>query len=240
MIQLANQRSDDQMTKFDRVFVWSGGALFVLSLAACAYAYLIVWASPAPMSRGATHVAMNAALFGVFAFHHSLFARESIKRRLIRVVPDRLLRSFYVWIASVLLLVVLALWQRVAGTVYAVTGWRAVAHAVVQAAGIVVIAQSVAKIDALELAGIKAAAGTNALQIAGPYRWVRHPLYLGWLLAVFGAAHMTADRFTFAALTTAYLLIAIPWEERSLLATFGEPYARYQRAVRWRVIPFVY
>ena len=228
------------MTRFARAFVWSGGALFVLSLAACAYAYLIVWASPSTNGGGWTPVAVNAALFAVFALHHSLFARESIKRRVASVLPDRLLRSFYVWTASVLLLIVLALWQPIAGNVYAVTGWRAIAHAAVQLSGIWLIARSVAKINALELAGIKPASGSDALQIAGPYRWVRHPLYLGWLLAVFGAAHMTADRLTFAAVTTVYLLVAIPWEERSLVRIFGEPYARYQRTVRWRVVPYVY
>src|SRR5204863_2523936 len=134
----------------------------------------------------------------------------------------------------------LALWQPVGGTAYTVTGWRAIAHAAVQLSGIVLIARSVAKIDALQLAGIKPAAGRDALQIGGPYQWVRHPVYLGWLLAVFGAAHMTADRLTFAIITTGYLLIAIPWEERALRATFGDPYARYQQAVRWRVIPYVY
>ena len=65
----------------------------------------------------ALRVAIDAALFAVFALHHSLFARESIKRRVARVLPDRLLRSFYVWTASLLLLIVLALWQtRIAGT----------------------------------------------------------------------------------------------------------------------------
>ena len=228
------------MTRFERLFVWSGGALFVLSLAACAYAYLIGWASPSTNGRGWTPVAVNAALFAAFALHHSLFARESIKRRVASVLPGQLLRSCYVWTASVLLLIVLALWQPIAGDVYTVTGWRAIAHAAVQWSGLWLIAQSVAKIDALELAGIKPASGTDSLQIAGPYRWVRHPLYLGWLLAVFGAAHMTADRFTFAAITTVYLFVAIPWEERSLLRIFGEPYTRYQRTVRWRIIPYVY
>ena len=228
------------MTRFARVFVWSGGALFVLSLAACAYAYLTVWASPSTKGGGSTPAVVNVAVFAVFALHHSLFARESIKRRVARVLPDRLLRSFYVWTASVLLLVVLSLWQRVAGDVYIVTGWRAIAHAAVQLSGLWLIARSVAKIDPLELAGIKPASGSDSLQIAGPYRWVRHPLYLGWLLAVLGAAHMTADRLTFAALTTGYLLVAIPWEERSLLRTFGESYARYQRLVRWRIVPYLY
>ena len=228
------------MTRFDRVIVWSGGVLFVLSLAACAYAYLIVWASPATNALAWTPVAINAALFSVFAFHHSLFARESIKRHVARVVPDRLLRSVYVWIASLLLLIVLAFWQPIGGEAYAVAGWRAVAHAVAQLGGVWLIARSTATIDPLELAGIKPASGNASLQIAGPYRWVRHPLYLGWLLAVFGAAHMTADRLTFAVITTVYLFIAIPWEERSLLRMFGEPYARYQRTVRWRIIPYVY
>ena len=237
------------MTKFERFFVWSGGALFVVSLLTCAYEYLFVWASPPTASSRWTpgslgdpgrHLAIDAALFAVFALHHSLFARESIKRRLARVLPDRLLRSVYVWTASLLLLIVLALWQPIAGHAYNVTGWRAIGHAAVQLGGIWLIARSVAKIDPLELAGIRPASGSDSLQIAGPYRWVRHPLYLGWLLAVFGAAHMTADRLAFAAITTTYLLIAIPWEERSLRRTFGEPYARYQQTVRWRVVPYVY
>src|SRR6185503_133569 len=104
------------MTRFERLFVWTGGTLFVLSLGACAYEYLFFWASP-PAVPGrwsrAEALTIDAALFAVFALHHSLFARESIKRRIPRAVPDRLLRSAYVWTASLLLLIVLALWQPV-------------------------------------------------------------------------------------------------------------------------------
>src|SRR6185436_6021955 len=121
-----------------------------------------------------------------------------------------------------------------------VAGWRAIGHAVLQLCGLWVIARSVSGVDALELAGIRPASGRDALQITGPYRWVRHPLYLGWILVVFGAAHMTGNRFAFAAISTGYLLIAIPWEERSLGDAFGPAYADYQRTVRWRVVPFVY
>ena len=99
--------------------------------------------------------AIDAVLFAVFALHHSLFARESIKRTVARVVPERLLRSFYVWTASALLLGVLALWQPVGGDVYHVTGWPAFVHAAVQLFGIWLIARSVARISPLELAGIK-------------------------------------------------------------------------------------
>ena len=216
--------------------------MFALSLAACAYVFAEVWTSPAVVAGGSpvSAVTINAVLFAVFALHHSLFARESIKTRIARVVPDRLLRSFYVWTASVLLLGVLALWQRVGGDVYHVTGWPAFLLAAVQISGIVVIARSVRRISALELAGIGPAAPNDALQVEGPYRWVRHPIYFGWLLVLFAAPHMTADRLAFAAISSTYLLVAIPWEERSLLRAFGEPYARYQRAVRWRVVPYVY
>jgi protein-S-isoprenylcysteine O-methyltransferase Ste14 len=228
------------MTKFDRLFVWAGGAMFALSLAVCAYFFLVVWAAPAA-GGGWLAVAINAGIFSIFALHHSVFAREPIKRRLAAVVPERLIRSFYVWTASVLLLAVLAAWQVLEGAVYHVTGWPAVCLAALQLAGLWLIIRSVARIDPLELAGIDAhdRAG-NALQTDGPYRWVRHPLYLGWVLVVFGAAHMTANRFAFALMSTMYLMLAIPWEERSLLRAFGDAYAQYQRAVRWRILPFVY
>ena len=231
------------MTKFERLFVWTGGALFVLSLTTCAYVYFVAWAVPVEGGARARAVALDAALLAIFAFHHSVFARESVKSHLARMLPERLLRSIYVWTASLLLLLVLALWQPVAGEAYRVAGWRAFAHAIVQLAGLWLIARAVAKIDPLELAGIappRPAASSGGLQIAGPYRWVRHPLYLGWILALFGAANMTGDRLAFAAITTIYLLLAIPWEERSLGRAFGDGYAHYRRQVRWRVIPFVY
>jgi protein-S-isoprenylcysteine O-methyltransferase Ste14 len=234
------------MTRFESLFVWTGGALFVFSLAACVFWYSVLWSGPEmrsvePIARSSGRaIAIDAGLFAIFALHHSLFARESIKRRMARLVRDRLRRSVYVWTASLLLLCVLALWQPIAGDVYHVTGWRAILHAVVQLSGLWLIARSVARIDPLELAGIKPESESGPLQIAGPYRWVRHPLYLGWVIAVFGAAHMTGNRLAFAAISTAYLLAAIPWEERSLRRTFGDSYARYQGAVRWRIVPFVY
>ena len=78
------------------------------------------------------------------------------------------------------------------------------------------------------------------MQIRGPYRWVRHPVYLGWMLAVFGAAHMTAARLAFAITSSLYLVLAIPWEERSLEQEFPREYPPYRKLVRWRVVPYVY
>ena len=78
------------------------------------------------------------------------------------------------------------------------------------------------------------------LEVRGPYRWLRHPIYLGWVLLVFGAPAMTSGRLLFAAVSTAYLVVAIPIEERSLIAEFGQSYRDYQRQVRWRLLPGVW
>jgi protein-S-isoprenylcysteine O-methyltransferase Ste14 len=218
---------------------WSGGAIFVISLAVCLWCYLFVLGESHPW-MGWVPFGFDALLITLFATHHSLFARADVKHWMVRAIPEPLLRSVYVWIASALLITVCVLWQRVGGELYSSSGWVAMMHAAVQLAGIAVIAQSVRAIDPLELAGIRPPSGRDRLQIGGPYRVVRHPLYFGWVLASFGAAHMTGDRLTFAALTSLYLAIAIPWEERSLVAAFGDAYRHYQRQVRWRMIPFIY
>jgi methanethiol S-methyltransferase len=244
------------VTRGARVFTWAGGAMFVASLAICAYHYLIVWARPVPHTvtsfvhdiyfvvagREIPVVAIgtNLLLLTVFALHHSVFARESVKGWIAATIPAGLIRSVYVWIASVLLILLCVFWKPIAGELYDAHGARAILHAAVQLAGVWLIARAVATIDPLELAGIRPSSGDAALQVGGPYRLVRHPLYLGWLLATLGAAHMTGDRLTFAIMTAAYLFAAVPLEERSLVRSFGEDYARYQRQVRWRIVPFIY
>lgn len=227
------------MTPFERVFVWTGGALFVASLAYTAWWFTERLGRVVP-AAGWRPLAADALLFTVFALHHSLLARPPVQRLLARFVADRLLRAIYVWTASALLFLVCLLWQPIGGDVYRVAGWPASINAVAQLAGLCLIVLSVKAIDPLELAGIRRGGRAAGLQIVGPYRLVRHPLYLGWMLIGFGAAHMTGDRLAFAVISSIYLLIAIPWEERSLATEFGAPYERYRRAVRWRVIPFVY
>jgi protein-S-isoprenylcysteine O-methyltransferase Ste14 len=223
------------------VFVWTGGALFVASLAFLTYCYLVVWSQPAAFDiRSWTAIAVNALLVTAFAVHHSLFAREPVKAWVSRAIPARLIRSIYVWIASVLLVLVCLLWRPVGGALYAATGWRAAVHASVQVAGLWIIARSARAIDPLELAGIHQPSQREGLQIRGPYGWVRHPLYLGWLLATFGAARMSGDRLMFAVITAIYLAVAVRWEERSLSRAFGERYEEYKRQVRWRMVPYVY
>jgi protein-S-isoprenylcysteine O-methyltransferase Ste14 len=229
------------VTKF---IAWLGGAVFVASLALCAWWYLF-HLGRATSATGWRSVAYDAALITVFAVHHSLFARDRIKRQL-SIIPPPLLRSFYVWIASVLLILVIALWAPIGGELYQASGLRAAVHASVQLLGLWLISRAVGGLDPLELAGIRQVTSpppeprSQALQVAGPYQWVRHPLYLGWMLALFGTAHMTGDRLAFAGLTSLYLIVAVPWEERSLRQSFGEDYGRYADRVRWRVVPYVY
>lgn len=226
------------MSRFERAFLWAGGAVFVGALAFCGHSYVIVWARPAKFEPGA--MVIDAALFTAFAAHHSVFAREPVKRWLTSLVSERLSRTVYVWTASVLLILVCAAWQPVGGDIYNTQGWRALGHAVVQLGGILIIAGAVRAIDALDLAGIRPHVAADSLQISGPYRWVRHPLYLGWLLATFGSSHMTGDRLLFAGISAFYLIIAVPLEERSLRRSFGEQYSRYRQLVRWRIVPYVY
>jgi protein-S-isoprenylcysteine O-methyltransferase Ste14 len=221
-----------------RLFMWLGGGLFVASLAVCSYCYLVVWGQERSFDRSA--IAVDAGLLTLFAFHHSVFARDAIKRHVAQVVGDRLVRSVYVWIASALFLAVCAWWRPIGGEVYRATGVRAAAHIVVQLVGIWCIYRAVGRIDALELAGIRPPADVGGLQTAGVYGWVRHPLYFGWILAVFATPHLTGDRLGFALLTTVYLAVAVPFEERSLVGSFGGEYRRYQERVRWRMIPFIY
>ena len=236
----------------DRIFVWLGGALFVTSLAFCASTYLVTWSAPVSADIRWDAVTIDGTLFSVFALHHSLFARERVKRAMSAIVPDSLLRAVYVWIAALLLVMVCGLWRPIGGEIFQVRGVRIALHVLVQLLGVWLISRAVAGIDALELAGIRQMQGGRvsaptqseprppSLQTGGVYGLVRHPLYLGWTLMVFGAAHMTGDRLIFAAISVLYLWIAIPWEERSLVTAFGDEYVRYQRLVRWRMIPFIY
>jgi protein-S-isoprenylcysteine O-methyltransferase Ste14 len=229
-------------TPRERAFVWIGGALFVGSLTATVYAYAFSWSS-SRLGRPTLWPALaaNTAWFLVFALHHSLFAREPVKAWIARHVPDRLLRSVYVWIASALWFTVVAAWQPLGGLLFDQTAGAArLVHAAIQLTGLSLIVASVGVIDPLELAGIRSGRQPAGLQVRGPYHLVRHPLYLGWTLMVFGAATMTFDRLVFAVVTTIYLVVAVPWEERSLERAFGDAYARYKERVRWRMIPFVY
>ena len=224
-----------------RAVAWGGGTLFVAALAACAWFFTVALARPdVPGWPLVPAIAWNAAVFGAFAAHHSVMARTRAKAWITRVVPRDLERSLYVWTASLLLLAVFASWAHVAGVVYTLPGPLAWLGLAAQAAGVWLTIRGAGVIAPLELAGIRQVYGDlrpARFRIVGPFRRVRHPIYLGWVLIVFGAPHMTVDRLVWAVITVAYLVIAIPFEERSLVEAIGDEYRAYRARVRWRLIP---
>lgn len=230
------------------LIAWGGAAAFLISLLSGAYAYLFRFDSPGAGMSLAPAVTYNVALFSVFALHHSVLARVNAKQWVSRQAPPELERSLYTWVASLLFIAVCAMWQPVPGTLYrADSPWRMAGYAV-QLAGVILTIRSASALGFLDLAGVdqvrKAKAHAPAvhvpLETRGVYAFVRHPLYFAWALMVFGTPDMTATRFTFALVSTGYLAIAIPWEERSLVGVFGAAYEEYRQRVRWRMLPGVY
>ena len=171
-------------------------------------------------------------------------------------MPASLERSTYVWIASLLLIAVCALWRPAPGVAWDVDG----ALRLLQVGGVWLTLRSAAILDVRELAGLADAASVRPpsaqddsarvlarappldveFRTAGPYGWVQHPIYAGWFLIVFAVVPMTMTRLTFAVVSGAHVLIAIPLEERSMRAGARHAYERYEAQVRWRLILGVY
>lgn len=227
-----------------KAFVWSGALIFAVSLASfvIVYGYLLRVPAPATGQPVWPAVLINVALFTAFALHHSVMARTGAKAWLTRHVPADLERSVYVWVASLMFLAVCWLWQPLPGVAWNVTGpWRWLMFGI-QLAGVVLTERAASIIGVWELAGVRQARHDAPVEfkVTGPFGLVRHPIYFGWVLLVFGVPAMTYSRLLFAAVSTAYLVAAIPWEEASLVETFGEKYRAYQRQVRSRLLPGVW
>lgn len=225
-------------------FAWAGAALFGASIAVSAHAYLVSFGRPATPDPVLPAMTANIALFSMFALHHSVFARQRVRAWMARLVPPGLERAVYVWVASALFLVVCLNWRPVPGVLYSLTGTLALPGYIVQAAGLLLTMRSAAALGVGDLAGVRLMSGHGdvvpPLKRSGLYGFVRHPLYLAWLLMVFGAPHMTMTRFVFAVVSTMYLAAAVPLEERGLIRAFGDDYRAYRRQVRWRMVPGIY
>lgn len=230
------------------VFAWAGATLFLISLLVFLYLYGIAFQAAPEGAPALGPGLVNTALFSIFALHHSLLARTRLKRAVTRLVPPWLERSLFTWAASILFLAVCLAWQPVGGTLYSLHGvLRALGYAV-QALGVSLTLAGSSAIDMLDLAGVRPvllartgeARAHVALKVDGVYGFVRHPLYFGWALFVFGAPEMNGTRLLFATVSTAYLAIAIPFEERSLVDVFGDGYREYQRRTRWRIVPGIW
>jgi len=183
---------------------------------------------------------IDAGLLALFALQHSIMARPWFKRVWTQVVPEPVERSTYVLCSSLALLFLFRQWRPIGGEVWRVD--NEIGAAVVYglfAAGLLIVLLSTFLINHFDLFGLRQVylyltrrPYTN-LQFRTPffYRYVRHPLYVGWLLTFWSAPVMTAAHLFFAGITTAYILAAIQFEEADLIAMHGEKYRRYRRQV---------
>ena len=183
---------------------------------------------------------VDVLLILAFGLQHSIMARTGFKTWLKRHLPESAERSVYVLLASLMLMLLFWQWQPITGTVWAAgsTIGRAVGWTVF-ASGFGLVLASTFLIDHFDLFGLKQvvrqffARPAAKAQFVTPllYKLVRHPLYLGFLLAFWGGPDMSLGHLLFAATMSAYILVAIRFEERDLVRQLGERYVAYRKRV---------
>lgn len=188
---------------------------------------------------GAANLAWDAVLSFAFFLQHSVMVRRPIKARMARHVPARQIAAIYAVASGLALGLVVVLWQPTEARVATVQGparWLGIVPAMLALAA---LAWTVASLEGFDLFGDRALRRhlrgrperPAALTIRGPYRWVRHPLYLFTLVLIWSNLDLTADQVLFDVLWTAWILVGTLLEERDLVAELGEPYRDYQRRV---------
>jgi methanethiol S-methyltransferase len=182
---------------------------------------------------------INLGLLSLFAVQHSVMARPWFKRALVRIIPQAAERSTYTLASSLALILLFWLWSPLGGTVWDVqnpTG-RAVLYGLF-AFGFLLVLVTTFLINHFDLFGLRQVwlylLGREYKPLhfvtPGPYRLVRHPLYVGWLFAFWATPTMTLTHLLFAVVSTAYILVAIQFEEHDLIDAHPE-YAEYKRRV---------
>ncbi len=199
-----------------------------------------------PEASLARSLLINAVLLGFFAIQHSIMARKGFKRILTRYIPGPAERSTYVLCSSLALILLFWLWQPIGGTIWSVENeFVRIALYSLFAFGWLTVLGASFLINHFDLFGLRQVwlylRGETYTQVElgtpGPYKYVRHPLYVGWLFAFWATPTMTVAHLVFAIATTAYILIAIRYEERDLLNEHGRAYEEYRESVSM-LIPF--
>jgi protein-S-isoprenylcysteine O-methyltransferase Ste14 len=185
-------------------------------------------------------LAVNVGLLGLFALQHSVMARRGFKERWTEIVPEHLERSTYVLAASLVLGLLMWGWRPIPEVVWSVE--EPAAAAVLDGlfwVGWAVVLVATFLIDHFRLFGLKQVWGhvrgrdfePPEFQTPGLYRYVRHPLYLGFLLAFWCTPTMTVGHLLFAGVWTGWILLAIRLEERDLVRFHGDAYRQYRQRV---------
>ena len=190
---------------------------------------------------------IDALLLSVFALQHSIMARPAFKRWWTKMVPQAAERSTYVLASSLALILVFAFWQPLGGSVWSVTSRSLVLLLnVISALGWITVLVSTFMIDHFDLFGLRqgwfAMVGrpyqSIGFRVPAFYRFVRHPLYVGFLLAFWAAPTMTVTHLLFALLTSGYIFVAVQFEEHDLEAALGSAYRDYRERVPM-FVPFL-
>jgi len=192
-------------------------------------------------------IGINLLLLGLFAIQHSIMARPAFKRWWVTIFPAACQRSTYVLLSSLILLLLYWQWRPIPTQVWRVDGIAAWLLIGVCWLGWSIAFASTYMIDHLDLFGLRqafsalrgAAAPGQAFKTPLLYKVVRHPMMLGFLLAFWATPEMSVGHLLFAMMTTAYILIALQFEERDLMAEFGATYQQYRERVPM-VLPRVF
>lgn len=192
-----------------------------------------------PVTDPVWAIVVNALLLGLFAVQHSVMARPGFKRFWTNIVPDHLERSTYVLLASLILLLIFAFWKPLPTVIWNVQGtWATPVLWGIFGLGWFLVVISTFLIDHFSLFGLSQVwayfrgetYSYPDFQVTGLYRYVRHPIMFGFLLAFWAIPVMTVGHALFAGLASGYIVVGVLLEERDLMDRFGEQYARYRDA----------
>lgn len=189
---------------------------------------------------------VNLILLNLFVVQHTVMARPAFKKWWTRIIPEPMERSTYVLASSLILILIMWQWRPIAGEI-----WRADSYLTINISqfffwvGWVVVLASSFMINHFELFGLKQVTaylrGQEPVetQFKKPalYKYVRHPLMLGFLIAVWATPVMTVGHMVFSIGITGYILVGTWFEERDLVRALGETYRQYQKEVP-KLIPW--